>query len=120
MRTRGNLMARETPLERLRAEMGFNAVIVVTQTGDIKASARSDEIYPEALDMLYEMATRITSSDEEKARLAASGDSLHLDDAGQQFVAAWLKTDPPLIVVILAPPGTAYKRALGRIAKRFS
>jgi hypothetical protein len=104
--------------EQVRAESGFEVILVTDLKGSIIASARDDETSPDTLGALLDVATRITVRPEDRADLAAEGESVFFDWEGRQVICRWLAMRHPRLLVILAPRGAAYKRAISRLIKQ--
>ncbi len=109
----------ETQLEQTRAEAEFEAVLLTDFGGKIIAAARSDETSPETIGALLEMAVHFAANPEDRSRLSDAGESSFFDWQGRQVIFRWFMVgQQPYLLVVLAPPGKAYKRAAGQLVRQ--
>jgi hypothetical protein len=109
-----------TILEQSRNEAEFEVVLLTDLQGGIAAAARSDGATPEMLGALLDVAQRIAARPDDRAKLAAAGESTFFDWEGRRVICRWLilpTTQEPHLLVVLAPHGKAYKRAISQLAK---
>ncbi len=104
--------------EQVRSEAGFEVILVTDLKGNIQASARAEETPPEMLDALLDVIARLTARPEDRADLAAAGESVFFDWEGRQVILRWLAAKRPRLLIILAPHGASYKRAVNRLIKQ--
>ena len=110
----------ESMIEQVRAEAGFEAALLLDLQGRILAAARGDETSPETIGALLDVAMRIVARPEDRAKLAEVSESTFFDWEGRQVVCRWYtrnKPPEPRLVVVLAPRGKPYKRAVGLLVK---
>ncbi len=109
-------------LEEIRAQAEFEALLLTDLTGNVIAAARSDDAAPETIGGLLDVAMRIAARPDDRAQLAAVGESVFFDWGGRQIICRWFTVkEQPRLFVILAPHGKSYKRAatqLVAVAKR--
>lgn len=109
-----------TIIEQSRSEAEFEVVLLTDLRGQIVAATRSDDATPETLGALLDMAGRIAARPDDRAKLAAAGESTFFDWDGRRVICRWLRPSgalEPLLLVILAPYGKVYKRAVSQLAK---
>jgi hypothetical protein len=109
-----------TAIEQIRSEAEFEAVLLTDLQGGIVAAARSDDATPETLGALLDVAQRIATRPDDRAKLAAAGESTFFDWEGRRVICRWLTLptkQEPYLLVVLAPHGKAYKRAVSQLAK---
>jgi hypothetical protein len=109
-----------TIIEQSRSEAEFEVVMLTDLRGQIVAAARSDNATPETLGALLDVAGRIAARPDDRAKLATAGESTFFDWDGRRVVCRWLKlsgASEPLLLVVLAPQGKTYKRAVSQLVK---
>jgi hypothetical protein len=109
-----------TIIEQSRSEAEFEVVLLTDLQGQIVAAARSDDATPETLGALLDVAGRIAARPDDRSKLAAAGESTFFDWDGRRVICRWLtlsNASEPLLLVVLAPQGKAYKRAVSQLAK---
>lgn len=104
-------------LETARSKGEFEAIVLTDWQGGIIAAARDDGTSPETLSALLDVATRLISRTEDRAQLAKDGESIFFDMEGRQVICRWFDKPQPRLVIILAPHGKPYKRAVGALVK---
>ncbi len=110
----------ETVIEQVRAEAGFEAALITDLKGTILAAARADDTPPETVGALLDVAMRIVARPEDRAKLADVGESTFFDWEGRQVICRWFtrrKPPEPRLLVVLAPRGKPYKRAVSVLVK---
>lgn len=110
----------ETLIEQVRAEAGFEAALITDLKGAILATARADDTPPETVGALLDVAMRIVARPEDRAKLADIGESTFFDWEGRQVICRWFsrrKPPEPRLLVVLAPRGKPYKRAVSLLVK---
>ncbi len=105
-------------IERTRSDSGFEAMIVANLRGQIVAAARSDGTEAETMETLVDMALRIVVSLENVIALAKIGESTFFDWEGRQVICRRFEAPGTHLLIVLAPPGVHYKRAMARFIKR--
>lgn len=110
----------DTIIEQIRNKAEFEAVLLTDLQGQIVAAARSDDATPEMLGALLDVAGRIATRPDDRAKLVAAGESTFFDWDGRRVICRWLKLSAapePHLLIVLAPHGKAYKRAVSQLAK---
>jgi hypothetical protein len=110
----------ETLIERVRAEAGFEAALITDLRGSILAAARADDTPPDMVGALLDIAMRIVARPEDRAKLADVGESTFFDWEGRQVICRWFrrrKPPEPRLLVVLAPRGKPYKRAVSLLVR---
>jgi hypothetical protein len=110
-------MSLDEQIKEIRAETGWEAVLLTGPDGKILSAARADSTTPEMLDALLSLALRIAARPEDRAALAKTGQSTFFDWEGRRVICRYLDTPAPRLLIILAPRGTSYKRAANRLAR---
>jgi hypothetical protein len=110
-------MPLDDALEQVRAEAGFEAIILTDLSGNIISAARDEETPPELLGALLDVALRMTVRAEERSKLATAGESTFFDWEGRQVICRWFDKPQPRLIVILSPRGKSYKRVLTTLVK---
>jgi hypothetical protein len=110
----------ETLIEDVRTQAGFEAALIIDLKGSILAAARADDTMPETVGALLDIALRIAARPEDRAKLADVGESIFFDWDGRQVICRWFtrrKSSEPRLLVVLAPRGKPYKRAVSLLVK---
>lgn len=110
-------MSLETQVEGIRAEAGFDAVLIADLKGKIVAVARADDTSPEMLEALLDMATRIATRPEDREALADTGESSFFDWEGRQIVCRRFEAHGPRLLIMLSAKRKPHKRAAARLIK---
>lgn len=111
-------------LERARSDAEFEAILLIDLGGHVLSAARSDDIAPDTIEALLDVALRIVARPEDRVRLAEVGESTFFDWEGRQIVCRQFLPlqhtgTEPLVFVVLAPRGKTYKRALSGLVRDF-
>ncbi len=110
----------EMLIEQVCAEAGFEAALITDLKGNILAAARSDDTPPDMVGALLDVAMRIAARPEDRVKLADVGESTFFDWEGRQVICRWFtrrKPPEPRLLVVLAPRGKPYKRAVKLLVK---
>ncbi len=112
-------------LEQTRAQAEFEAVLLTDFGRRILAAARADDTPPETIGALLDLSMRFAATPEERSRLGDTGESTFFDWEGRHVIFRWFPggvspsgSGQRCLLVILAPNGTAYKRAAGQLIRQ--
>ncbi len=113
-------MSLDETIEQVRAEAGWEAVLLTDLKGKITGSARADDTAPEMLDALLHMALRVAARPEDRAALAKTGQSTFFDWEGRQVICRYIdpQAPTPYLLILLVPHSKAYVRAAARLVRR--
>jgi hypothetical protein len=110
-------MSLDGQIEEIRAEAGWEAVLLTDPDGKIVSAARADSTTPEMLDALLSLALRIAARPEDRAALAKTGQSTFFDWEGRRVICRYIDAPASRLLIILTPRGTSYKRAANRLVR---
>ena len=105
-------------IEDIRSVSGFEAVLLTDLQGEILSAVRSDDVPPEVLGALLQVAEQVViRASDANQKLTVPGESEFFDWNGRRVVCRWFKARRPGVVVALVPKGKAYRWAMGRLVK---